>query len=913
MLNILVAIIMENFSLFYSNQEDALLSHTDIRHFQNTWNMLDESRKGTISLRKYIRKSLQLEELMEREDLEYTIEEEVAKQTIKDWLDSCFKRRRANETNLTNIIGQIRATTDPGGFGAARRRRRRAAAAAAGGVDEDVSGATASAGTVGASNTSAAGAAAATTASSLPIGSRGARKVSSVGALAAILAPPVAPHRLLPPEEEEVESGGSGGGGGVNNIPELSEGSDDNDQDGSSARHRHLASKKRSITHFVHSGCQDVKAWWKMQVLRSEECRSQHNPASECDDEARANPRHQTTSLTPTLTPIGTHIQERIQERAWKISKPDNGKQKNICNKSWRDAAAPICHEAQALTMVNVWASTRLDDDGTVSRRPQKRQAADAAAFDSNDRNVDDEGEAFSEFGQLVYKRMRLLEEESQDRSSGPEIERHFRSRRLHSPCRYSRLRLTRLKVSSLDWEQRLMRGRRLVAMATNADQLGRQLEQWPQRMGVQPRWLVAVLSGSSKSSYSIWRLADLARLDQQPAGLFLFGKVHEAHWKEAATGLAVAVLQPRILPARAGSSGSSGMSLAIDNPQQLLILGKAADYGVCGRPTKSGNNGGRCQNAPHKPLAAAAASPIGVTFLKSNNNSSIKFGQSPSSSLSTSQASADKRRRVRQRNSSLPASSRTLRPAIRPVLECCVGLLKCQSRHRSKKNQSRQQSNLLRFHFPASAGSACRILAAAQIWAFSEFAAGMNRDFRPTLGRGCGGAGPVLPKPTVMSVGEIAKLKAIKKMRAAGGMEQQQQQSPARLADSTSDSTKILLEMPPRLKPQTVSKPARPTPVLATYDTDIAANSFVYMSQSSAYAELATRSPKGAATAIFNTLEAQSEQVRAKLATITERKVRVGRLRQWRSEACQQPSREPCKREATPAELDFTAVKQAV
>ncbi|PAA69944.1 hypothetical protein BOX15_Mlig020627g1 [Macrostomum lignano] len=52
MLNILVAIIMENFSLFYSNQEDALLSHTDIRHFQNTWNMLDESRKGTISLRK---------------------------------------------------------------------------------------------------------------------------------------------------------------------------------------------------------------------------------------------------------------------------------------------------------------------------------------------------------------------------------------------------------------------------------------------------------------------------------------------------------------------------------------------------------------------------------------------------------------------------------------------------------------------------------------------------------------------------------------------------------------------------------------------------------------------------------------------------------------------------------------------
>lgn len=36
-LNLLVAIIMENFSLFYSNEEDALLSYADIRNFQTTW------------------------------------------------------------------------------------------------------------------------------------------------------------------------------------------------------------------------------------------------------------------------------------------------------------------------------------------------------------------------------------------------------------------------------------------------------------------------------------------------------------------------------------------------------------------------------------------------------------------------------------------------------------------------------------------------------------------------------------------------------------------------------------------------------------------------------------------------------------------------------------------------------------
>ena len=42
---LLTAIIMENFSLFYSNEEDALLSYNDIRQFQNTWNLMDINRK----------------------------------------------------------------------------------------------------------------------------------------------------------------------------------------------------------------------------------------------------------------------------------------------------------------------------------------------------------------------------------------------------------------------------------------------------------------------------------------------------------------------------------------------------------------------------------------------------------------------------------------------------------------------------------------------------------------------------------------------------------------------------------------------------------------------------------------------------------------------------------------------------
>lgn len=46
------AIIMENFSLFYSNEEDALLSYADIRNFQNTWNIVDVHQKGVIPVRK---------------------------------------------------------------------------------------------------------------------------------------------------------------------------------------------------------------------------------------------------------------------------------------------------------------------------------------------------------------------------------------------------------------------------------------------------------------------------------------------------------------------------------------------------------------------------------------------------------------------------------------------------------------------------------------------------------------------------------------------------------------------------------------------------------------------------------------------------------------------------------------------
>lgn len=47
-----------------------------------------------------ITKALQLEELVAREDFEVNIQEEVAKQTIRNWLEGCLRKMRAANVNV---------------------------------------------------------------------------------------------------------------------------------------------------------------------------------------------------------------------------------------------------------------------------------------------------------------------------------------------------------------------------------------------------------------------------------------------------------------------------------------------------------------------------------------------------------------------------------------------------------------------------------------------------------------------------------------------------------------------------------------------------------------------------------------------------------------------------------------------
>lgn len=60
-----------------------------------------------------IRKALQLEELLAREEFEYVIEEEVAKQTIRNWLEGCLKKiRTQTQSKQQNLLAGLRATND---------------------------------------------------------------------------------------------------------------------------------------------------------------------------------------------------------------------------------------------------------------------------------------------------------------------------------------------------------------------------------------------------------------------------------------------------------------------------------------------------------------------------------------------------------------------------------------------------------------------------------------------------------------------------------------------------------------------------------------------------------------------------------------------------------------------------------
>ncbi|XP_062339030.1 protein MCM10 homolog isoform X2 [Osmerus eperlanus] len=150
---------------------------------------------------------------------------------------------------------------------------------------------------------------------------------------------------------------------------------------------------------------------------------------------------------------------------------------------------------------------------------------------------------------------------------------------------KYSGLRLRRPRVSSTEMDRK-MADRRLIRLSQLPERVGREkLEE--------SDWVTfAVLvnkatpqSNSSGKTFSIWKLTDLHNLEVF-VSLFLFGDVHKEHWKTE-PGTVIGILNPNLMKPK---EGYDGVSLSIDHPQKVMLLGEAQDYGTCQAMKKNGD-----------------------------------------------------------------------------------------------------------------------------------------------------------------------------------------------------------------------------------------------------------------------------------------------------------------------------------
>lgn len=159
--NLFIAVVIENFSLFSSTDEDMLMTNSDIKVFQEVWNFIDTDHSGKLSAHKAkrvlrlsiaklkfnitadrflfkrmcaevdrisngkdvsyhdlllvlayndsrfkISRNLQLEERLAREDQVRAITEEVAAQTIRVWCLKMWRKKLENRRNTSRMLAK---------------------------------------------------------------------------------------------------------------------------------------------------------------------------------------------------------------------------------------------------------------------------------------------------------------------------------------------------------------------------------------------------------------------------------------------------------------------------------------------------------------------------------------------------------------------------------------------------------------------------------------------------------------------------------------------------------------------------------------------------------------------------------------------------------------------------------------
>lgn len=151
---------------------------------------------------------------------------------------------------------------------------------------------------------------------------------------------------------------------------------------------------------------------------------------------------------------------------------------------------------------------------------------------------------------------------------------------------KFSGLRLRKPRLSSIDIEQK-MASRKLIRLSQLPDRLAR--DNLEDSDWVTFAVIINKITPQSKNNgktFSIWKLNDLHNLEVN-VSLFLFGSVHTDLWKTD-TGTVIGILNPNPMK---NKEGSNELSLTVDHPQKVLIIGEAMDFGTCKAKKKNGDS----------------------------------------------------------------------------------------------------------------------------------------------------------------------------------------------------------------------------------------------------------------------------------------------------------------------------------
>ncbi|XP_076340832.1 minichromosome maintenance 10 homolog isoform X2 [Tachypleus tridentatus] len=151
----------------------------------------------------------------------------------------------------------------------------------------------------------------------------------------------------------------------------------------------------------------------------------------------------------------------------------------------------------------------------------------------------------------------------------------------------YSGIRIIKPLVSSAIMKAR-MEGRRMVRMSLIRNCMrGGDIEGDWVTVGVITHKTDSKTSSKTGKTFSVWKMSDL-RDCSSIISLFLFGEVYQQHWK-ASIGTVVGILNASIMPKQENSKFDN-LSLTVDHPGKLMIMGSSKDFGYCKGKRKDGH-----------------------------------------------------------------------------------------------------------------------------------------------------------------------------------------------------------------------------------------------------------------------------------------------------------------------------------